>query len=299
MLHFCSFRYFGTLFALEHKKRSIMISRIKSHSLKTLLIALFIIPLVSLGQPAVRQMGNTAFQRGEKLTFKVYYQSLITGKVTAGEAKIEVRDKKVIKNKRPTYHIVGTGESKGAFDFFFKVRDRFETFIDEEGMFPWYFIRRTREGGYKKDDEVTFEQFSNLAISRNAVKKVPPNIQDIVSVFYYARTLDITGVKPGDSFPLSFFLDDSVYVSKIIFLGREQVTTESGTFNCLKFKPMVATGEVFKEPYPMQLWVTDDRNRIPVKVQSAVIVGSVKMELIAYEGIRNPVSAIVQNGKKK
>lgn len=261
------------------------------------LFLLLFIPSLLWSQP-IRQMDNTAFGRGEKLTFRVYYQSLLTGKVTAGEANVEVRDKKVMKNNRPTYHIVGTGESKGAFNFFFKVKDRFETYIDEEGMFPWYFIRRTREGGYKKDDEVTFEQNSNLAISRNAVKRVPANIQDIVSVFYYARTLDITGVRPGDAFPLSFFLDDSVYVSKIIFLGREQITTESGTFNCLKFKPMVATGEVFKEPYPMQLWVTDDKNRIPVLVQSAVIVGSVKIELIAFEGIRNPITAYVQNGKK-
>jgi len=258
------------------------------------LFLLFLIPALLWSQP-VRQVQNTAFQRGEKLTFNVFYHSILTGRMTAGEAKIEVKERKVMKNNRPTYHIVGTGESKGTFDFFFKVRDRFETYIDEEGMFPWYFVRRTREGGYKKDDEVTFDQIGNLAMSRNAVKKVPKNIQDIVSVFYYARTLDITGMKPGDSFPLSFFLDDSVYVSKIIYLGREQITTDMGTFNTLKFKPMVATGEVFKEPYPMQLWVTDDKNRLPVKMQSAVIVGSVRMELSSYEGIRNPVTALVRN----
>jgi hypothetical protein len=262
------------------------------------LFAFFLIPMLIWSQP-VRRIENTAFDRGEKLTFRVYYQSLLTGKVTAGEASIEIKNKKVMKNNRSTYHIVGIGESKGAFDFFFKVRDRFETYIDEEGLFPWYFVRRTREGGYKKDDEVTFQQDGNLAMSRNAVKKVPDNIQDIVSIFYYARTLDINGVKPGESFPLSFFLDDSVYVSKIIFLGREKVTTPAGSFNCLKFKPMVATGDVFKEPYPMQLWVTDDKNRLPVLIQSAVIVGQVKMELIGFEGVKNRVTSYVQNEKKK
>ncbi len=242
----------------------------------------------------LQKVDNSAFHRGEKLTYQVYYHSLLTGKVTAGEASIEIKKKNTKRNDRSTYHIVGIGESKGAFDFFFKVRDRFETFVDEEGIFPWYFIRRTREGGFKKDDEVSFEQNSNMAISRNAVKKVPANIQDIVSVFYYARTLDITGVNPGDSFPLSFFLDDSVYVSKIIFLGREKVKTSLGTFNTLKFKPMVATGNVFKEPYPMQLWVTDDKNRVPVMMQSAVIVGSVRMELVEYDGLRNPVTSLVR-----
>jgi len=243
---------------------------------------------------------NTAFARGEKLTFRVYYQSAITGKVTAGEASLEVKKKSVTQNDHVTYHIVGTGHSKGAFNFFFKVDDKFETFIDEESLIPWYFTRRTREGGYKKDDEVNFRQNQGLAVSRRAVTKIPENTQDIMSVFYFARTLDLTDVQPGESFPLSFFLDDSLYVSKIVFLGREQVETEIGTFNCLKFKPMVLKGKVFNEPYPMQLWVTDDLNRVPVLVQSAVIVGSVKMELIEYQGLKNPMDSkvIVTNGKE-
>lgn len=244
-----------------------------------------------------RSVENSAFTRGEKLTFRVYYQSMLTGKVTAGEANLEVKKKSATKNGRESYHIVGTGHSKGAFNLFFKVNDRFETFVDEEAIIPWYFIRRTREGGYKKDDEVTFNQSKGIAVSRNAVKKIPPNSQDILSVFYYARTLDITGVMPNESFPLSFFLDDSLYVSKIVFLGREQIKTEVGTFNCLKFKPMVIKGDVFSEPYPMELWITDDKNRVPVMVSSAVIVGSVKMELISYEGLRNPITSKVTAGK--
>lgn len=249
---------------------------------------------------SLRYIENTAFTNGESLVFRVYYQSALTGKVTAGEAKLEVKKKTITKNGRETYHIVGTGQSKGAFNFFFKVDDKFETFIDEQALIPWYFTRRTREGGYKKDDEVTFHQQHGLAVSRNAVKKIPENTQDIMSVFYFARTLAIEGVKPGESFPLSFFLDDSLYTSKIVFLGREKVQTELGTFNCLKFKPMVLKGEVFNEPYPMELWITDDRNRLPVLVKSAVIVGSVKMELIRYEGLKNPlISRILANGNQK
>lgn len=265
-------------------------------------LSLFLLFAFSLSADAqsLRSFGNTAFTRGEKLVFRVYYQSAITGKVTAGEAKLEVKKKPVTKNGRETFHIEGSGNSKGAFNFFYKVDDRFETFIDEESLIPWYFTRRTREGGYKKDDEVNFRQSQGLAISRNAVTKIPENTQDIMSVFYYARTLDLAGVQPGESFPLSFFLDDSLYVSKIVFLGREEIKTELGTFNCLKFKPMVLTGKVFKEPYPMQLWVTDDLNRLPVMIQTAVIVGSVKMELIHYEGLKNPMhSRAVTNGNTR
>ena len=247
---------------------------------------------------SMRYVENTAFDRGEKLTFRVYYQSFITGKVTAGEAKMEVKKKPVTKNNRSTFHIVGTGQSKGAFNFFFKVNDRFETFIDEQALIPWYFIRRTREGGFKKDDEVTFMQQRGVAVSRNAIKNIPNNTQDILSVFYYARTLDITGMQPDESFPLAFFLDDSLYVSKIVYLGKEQIKTELGTFNCLKFKPMVIKGDVFSEPYPMELWITDDKNRLPVMVSSAVIVGSVRMELVDYEGLKNTMNSQVDLPKK-
>ncbi len=251
-----------------------------------------------LNAQSMRYVENTAFDRGEKLTFKVYYHSFITGKVTAGEAKLEVKNKSVTKSNRPTYHIIGTGQSKGAFNLFFKVNDRFETFVDEQALIPWYFTRRTREGGFKKDDEVTFRQNNGVAISRRAIKSIPKNTQDILSVFYYARTLDITGMQPNDSFPLAFFLDDSVYVSKIVFLGREQVKTELGTFNCLKFKPMVIKGDVFSEPYPMELWITDDKNRLPVMVSSALIVGYAKMELVNYEGLKNPINSLVDPNKK-
>ena len=247
---------------------------------------------------SMRYVENTAFDRGEKLIFKVYYHSFITGKVTAGEAKLEVKNKRVTKSNRPTYHIIGTGQSKGAFNFFFKVNDRFETFIDEQALIPWYFTRRTREGGFKKDDEVTFRQNNGVAVSRNAIKNIPKNTQDILSVFYYARTLDITGMQPDESFPLAFFLDDSVYVSKIVFLGREQIKTELGTFNCLKFKPMVIKGDIFSEPYPMELWITDDKNRLPVMVSSALIVGSARMELVDYEGLKNSMNSLVDPKKK-
>ncbi|HAH60125.1 MAG: DUF3108 domain-containing protein [Lentimicrobium sp.] len=264
-----------------------------------IMFALTLLGVKQLVGQELRRVENTAFQPGEKLTFRVYYQSLLTGKVTAGEAKLQVKNKLQTHNDRKTYHILATGESKGAFNFFFKVNDRFESFIDTEALIPWKFTRRTREGGFKKDDEVNFRQNHGLAISRRAIKRIPPNTQDIVSVFYYARTLDITGMEPNESFPLAFFLDDSLYVSKIVFLGREVIKTELGTISCLKFKPMVIKGDVFSEPYPMVLWISDDKNRLPILVQSAIIVGSVKMELVEFEGLRNPMHALIEEKQTK
>jgi hypothetical protein len=124
-----------------------------------------------------------------------------------------------------------------------------------------------------------------------------PGTHDILSAFYYCRTFDFSNLRIGDRFPVNFDLDDSVYISLIEFAGREDVITDLGTFHCLRFKPMVATGNVFSQPYPMDIWVTDDKNRMPVLAKSAVVVGSVKLELIDYKGMANPVTALVKKSK--
>jgi hypothetical protein len=107
------------------------------------------------------------------------------------------------------------------------------------------------------------------------------------------RTFDFSNAVYGQSFSVNFFLDDSVYTSKIIYEGKEDVVIDCGTFHCLKFKPMVATGNVFKDPYPMTLWISDDKNHIPILAESAIIVGSVKLELIKFSGLANSFSSFV------
>ncbi len=250
--------------------------------------------LASAYSQELRKVKNEAFKRGEKLKFRVYYQSLLTGKVTAGEATLQVKKEDKIIASRSTYHIVGIGRSKGAFNLFFKVMDRFETYIDEEAIIPWVFIRRTREGGYEKDDDVTFNQVTHVAVSRSATSKIPENVQDIISAFFYARTYDYSNAKVGDEFPIDFFLDDSIYTSKIVFEGKEVIETSLGKFNALRFKPMVVSGEVFSQEYPMTLWITDDKNHLPLIAESAVVIGSIKMELVKYSGLANPVTSKIE-----
>ncbi len=249
---------------------------------------------ISQSQEATKP-SNTAFIRGEKLKFRAYYDSFVTGKVTAGIATLEVTPETRQVNGRDTYHVIAEGKSKGAFNLFFKVDDRFETYIDEEYLFPLHFIRKTREGGYSKDDEVRFNQFSNSASSSTANKHIPTGTQDIVSAFYFSRTIDFSKVKPGDRFPVKFFLDDSLYNSAVEFTGREDVEIEIGKFHCLRFRPMLVTGNVFSQPYAMSLWITDDLNHLPVLVKSEVVVGSVKLELIKYQGLANPVTSMTRS----
>jgi hypothetical protein len=234
---------------------------------------------------------NDAFQRGEKVKYRVFYDAWLTSGMTAGTGTITVHHSTKQFQGRNTYYVGIEARSVGLFNFFFKVRDKFESWIDEQYMVPWQFKRDIYEGGYEKKEDVLFDRVNNTATSTNKTIEVPPMVQDIVSSFYYMRTLDYSDAIPGDEFFIDFILDDSVYNSKIIFLGREIVETKLGKFRCLKFKPMVAQGEVFDEPYPMTLWVTDDRNLVPVLGSSAVIIGSIKLELIEVEGLRHPMEA--------
>ena len=261
--------------------------------MRNTLVFVLLISSISVFAQSYRSVSNTAFVRGEKLTFRVAFNSALTGSITGGKATLEVKKDNKIINNRNTYYVVGEGKTTGFIELFYKIHDRFESYFDEEALISWKFTRRTRENDYKKDDLVIFRQHDRLAVSMTKVVKVPANVQDILSAFYYARTLDISGLKPGGIIEVPFFLDDSVYYSKVIFKGRETVKTKLGKFRCIAFSPMVATGYAFDDPYPITVWISDDANRMPVLIESEQSVGRARVELISYSGLANPVTAML------
>lgn len=238
-----------------------------------------------------RSIPNTAFIRGEKLSFRIAFNSALTGNITGGKATLEVTKEKKILNNRTTYHVIGEGKTTGFIEIFYKIHDRFESYFDQEALIAWQFTRRTRENNYKKDDLVLFRQNDRLAVSMTKIMKVPANIQDVISAFYYARTLDVSDIKTGGTIEIPFFLDDSVYHSRVIFKGRETVKTKLGKFRCIAFMPMVATGYAFDDPYPITIWITDDANRLPILIESEQPVGRARVELTSYSGLANPITA--------
>ncbi|MFA5972946.1 MAG: DUF3108 domain-containing protein [Lentimicrobiaceae bacterium] len=246
---------------------------------------------ISVFSQNYRTLPNTAFVRGEKLTFRVAFNSALTGSITGGKATLEVKDDNKTLNNRSTYHVVGEGKTTGFIELFYKVRDRYESYFDQDALIARKFIRRTRENKYKKDDLVVFRQEDLLAVSLTKIMKVPANMQDVISAFYYARTLDISNLEPGGVIHIPFFLDDSVYNSRVIFKGRETVEIKLGKFRCIAFRPMVATGYAFDDPYPITIWLTDDANRLPILIESEQSVGRGRIELVSYSGLANPVAA--------
>ena len=252
------------------------------------------VPQPVLSQDSVRNINNEAFQVGERLKYRFYYDAWLTGKITAGFGVLEVKEADTLFNNHAVYHIKAEGKSKGMFNWFYKVHDQFDSFIDKEFLAPHYFIRRTREGGFRKEDEYLFNQDENYVITRSDSLPILPYTQDFISAVYFARTFDTDMLEIGDVIPINFFLDDSVYNSAIIYDGKGIVEIKLGKFNCLKFRPGMASGEVFSNKYPMELWVTDDKNHIPILARSAVIVGNVKAELMEYEGLASPMTSLIE-----
>jgi len=233
---------------------------------------------------------NTTFSNGENITFKVYY-SVIGIFVDAGDASFTVNRTHL--NNKAVYNIIGIGNSNPKYDWIFKVRDRYESFIDTATLRPYKFIRNVDEGGYKKFENVNFDQVKNEAVSQHGTYKVPPCIQDVLSSIYYARNIDFNKYKTGDKIPFNMFLDDEVYNLYIRYMGKEIIKTRYGRFRAIKFKPMLIKGTIFEGGEKMTVWVSDDPNHIPLRIESPITVGSVKVDMMSYKNLRHPISSLV------
>lgn len=240
-----------------------------------------------------RRIDQDVFQMGEILVFRAMYNSFLTGDVTAGEANLQVRSRPAIIDGQECYHVVGEAYTRGVFNLFFKVENRYDSYIHKESLAPLRFSRDIREGRYRRKDNVVFDQGKRTAASERDTITTTPWVQDIISAFYFARTFDMSSVEPGDAFEVDFYLSDSVYVSRILYEGREQIRTRLGTFNTLKFKPQVQEGMVFSQPYPMTLWISDDKNKIPIRVESGLVVGTARLDLVTFGGLRHDLSSFV------
>lgn len=236
------------------------------------------------------RLRNKAFSANEKVTFYVFY-TLAGIWVHAGNVTFTVASETL--NNKPVYHITGDGATNPSYDWIYKVRDKYETYIDTSTLLPYRFIRNVNEGGYKIYQNVTFNQNSNTAISKKGVYKVPPCVQDVLSEVYLARNMDFNNYKPGDQIPFELFLDDEVFHMYIRYLGKETIKTRYGKFRCIKFKPLLLKGTIFEGGEKMTVWVSDDDNRLPIRVESPISVGNIKVDMMMYRNLRHPLTSLI------
>jgi hypothetical protein len=243
---------------------------------------------IAVGDFKLPKVENKAFKAGERLEYRLHY-----GFVDAGiaELKVEKLNKKI--NGREVYRMVGTGRSKGTFDWFFKVRDHYETYVDAEGLFPWMFVRRVNEGGYKfSQDYIFYQHQQKVKTQDNKEFEVPVGVQDMLSAFYYARNIDFSHAQKGDIFTITTFVDDEIWPLKIKYIGKDVVKVNGKKYRALKFHPVIQTGRIFKDEDDLNVWISDDNNKVPLLAEAKILVGSIKMELESYEGLTSPLAVV-------
>jgi hypothetical protein len=181
--------------------------------------------------------------------------------------------------------------SAAAFSWLYKVEDRYETYLDCEGLFPWQFEQHMREGGYRRDFAAYFDQVAHRVTTTEGQYDIPPYVHDIVSAFYYVRTLDFRNSRPGQRLHFQNFYKDSTFALDVKFLGRQTVEVNAGTFDCILVEPLVKEGGLFKSEGRIIIWLTDDEKKIPVKVSAQIAIGSIDVELREYHGVNDPFRA--------
>lgn len=226
-----------------------------------------------------------AFKAGEELVYRVRY-----GLITAGEASLKVENSDVKFNNRPVYRMVAQGKTSGAFDFFKRIRNRYDSYIDRETLTPYLYTENVREGSYTRKDKARFYQDQRKVVSDEGTFKGNVQTFDIISAYYFARNLDLSGIKPGKSFTMSYFLNDGINDLSITYIGKETIKTEFGYVRCLKFSPSIDPGRVFRKDSKLYLWITDDENRVPVKAEAELRIGSATMELVSAKGLKEPIA---------
>ena len=237
----------------------------------------------------LRKLVNAAFGAGEYLKFDINY-----GFVSAGEAIMRISDT-VYHSTRKCLKIDFMVNSKPFFDMVYKVRDRYQTILDVEGLFPWRFEQHIREGGYTRDFTADFDQLLHVARTSEGEYRVPPYVQDIMSAFYFARTIDYTNFAVGQKVHLQNFYKDSTYELDVRFKGRQEIEVEAGTFKCVVVEPLAREGGLFKSDGRVYVWLTDDERKMPVRVSSKIAIGSVDSDLKEFRGLVGPVRAKINN----
>ena len=275
MIGFFCFGTFGTDIVIT------VLKKLKNMKKYFLLLLVFITVSFETQKP-------DAYDSGEWFKFRIHY-----GFVNAGYATLEVKEA-LIDNKK-IYHAIGKGYTVGMSRFFFKVNDNYESYFDKVTNKPFQFVRKIDEGGYTKNQEGFFNQDKNQVLIKDYKKKtektfsVTENVQDIISTFYFLRNHpNIDKLKVGESIVVDMFFDDEIFKFKLKFIGRENLKTKFGTAPTMIFRPIVQSGRVFKEEESLTVWISDDENKIPLRIKASLAVGSIKADIDGFKGLKNP-----------
>ncbi len=260
----------------------------KKISCSLLLLPTLLLQTQQPKKPNAAEGRQAAYRVGEFLRYRIHY-----GILSAGFVNLTL-DERTIDGK--TYiHAQGLGYSTGLVHLFFKVADRYETYIDPDNDWPRRFVRRIREGRYTKDIRIDFQQAERIArvqnIKKNTVRQfsLPAKVQDMISAFYFLRNVEASRLQVGAELGLNLFFDNRPYAFKIKVLAADRVKTRFGRINCLKVRPLVADGRVFKDREGVLIYVSRDENRIPIRIEAKLAAGSLRADLVEFKNLAHPI----------
>ncbi|KAA0988954.1 DUF3108 domain-containing protein [Dyadobacter aurulentus] len=262
--------------------------------ISSLLSASIILLLLSFrqmeGQSAeMRVVPNKSFGTGERVEYRVHY-----GFINAAEARVEISKNVSMINNRPCYRVNVTGRTVGAFDLISKVRDTWRSYIDTTAILPQMFERQIQENKYRKEEKVLFNHQKDQAVAsvKDETKTfaVPNNIHDIISGYFYLRTVNFDKVSEGEIIEVPTFFDGEVYKLRVRYVGKDVIKTKFGRTRVLRLNPLIPTNKFFKDEGAMRLWVTDDSNKVPLKAEVDLRIGSLEMDLKSYKGLRKEIN---------
>ena len=253
---------------------------------KLLLLTVFLITLKYADAQELPLTKEAVFQAGEVLQYKLKY-----GFITAAEGTLKVLNSDLKFDNKPTYKLVVDARTSGTFDIFYKIRDHYDSYIDKVSLLPYFYQEDVKEAKYKRADKARFYQDTKKVVSNKGTFTTPTDQTfDLVSAYYFARSLDITKLKIGELFKLNYYLGKSIHQLEIKYVGKEIVKSSIGNIRCLKFSPSIEPGRIFRKDSSLYLWITDDGNRVPVKAQVEIIVGAVTMEIKSATGLKYPLA---------
>ncbi len=259
--------------------------------MKKWLIGLSIVSVLATGFTALntyRRVANTSFGPGEHLEYRVHY-----GFINAAEAIVDVSPTLYKVNDRPCYRVNVDGRTVGAFDFVTRIRDTWRSYIDTSAILPQKFYTNLQENKYRKEENITFNHASNTAKAEERTErntfKVPDNVHDFISGYYYLRTFDFHKLPTGQVLEVPAFYDDTVYNMRVRYRGKAVLKLKEGKINVLKLNPILPPNSMFKSEESIRIFVSDDVNKVPVKVEVDLWVGSMVMDLRRNGGLKQPL----------
>lgn len=240
-------------------------------------------------------VGNETFSGGEYLKFRVHY-----GFVTAGFATLQVMDTLTELDGYACHHIIGKGFTHPGFDWVYKVRDQYETFMEEESLLSLRFNRHIKEGGFEHYSETHFKHPAQEVLyidhkQREYTFEVPVGIQDVISAFYYARaTNDHLDLAPGDRISLRNFLDRKTFNLEARMLKREEIKVDGQRYKAIKFDLLIEEAGLITDGSSIQFWISDDLNKLPLRIESDLVIGALKADLIEWENLKHPFTSKIK-----